>query len=1474
MRDGDLFAKQFGGSTGDDPDFFKLSVYGIGEDGEALGVEVDFYLADYRFNDNSQDYILDTWELLDLSTLADARSLHFNLSSSDVGDFGMNTPAYFAIDSLFFQTPPSSNPILDAGEDADDGAPDTFVVDVDGPDLIVTANGMEVLRQPLADITSLTLNGSNDDDSFTIDQNNDLIDIPITINGGSHITGDTLTIDGGTFDALTLNHDDLTNGSLQLDSAIVAFHGIEPLEVLGSNIASLVVNLTDSVDVTHFSITNTSLNIDNSSNSHGNDTLNLDGVTSITINAGADADTITFQDIATSEYTGTWNIDGGTGTDRYEILATATVELSTDFLLAEGEQLHVDGELHLPAMGTLTLSDLSMLSGRGRLRGNVVAAGNGKVSPGEQSGQLTIDGNFNLSGGDVAIVLGGTTAGTEYDQIVVTAAATEINLDGATLSRGLEFAPLSGDVFTILDNQSSQPITGTFNDLPEGTEFELQNPVQQITRTVRISYIGGDGNDVTLTILEPMGPPAETDVVLAGGQLTITDVNGGDSDDTLSFSIVDDNLRVTDPANTLHGTGTGVVRIDEHTMEVPLANITAGIVIDTQAGTDQVIFATAFDLADNSLAVTTDEFVLDDSLTTSGPVNLQANVTVNQPVAVSASALVFGNSVSGNGPTAVTLITDALEIGGIFTNVIPTVQPLSPGTSIGLGGATGVLNLTDAEIAHLGSLGVTIGDNINTTTITLDTVTVAGVSEVTLIGAEIIGSDGVDLTTSGDVQLIGNLVPDGEFSVDAASVSFDESASGITVDISNTGTPTVDYDQLQFLGNNRLVNWNDVSLTIQFAPSYIPTDGDEFTIVDLADTASSSVGHLNGLAEGDSIVFDGFETRISYGGGDGNDVTLTVHILNQPPIITAPMVQNIDEDASLVFSNFNNNRIALSDPDATSNEVGLTLAVTNGSLSWGELSGLTIEVTDTIENLNRQLDGLVFRPDADYFGSAVLTISVDDLGHTGGGGSQTAMTTIDLIIAPVNDSPINTVPSSQTVNFLSDLVFSNATSNSISVSDPDIGTGNEPVEVTLSVNGGTLTLSTTNGLTLTTGDGIADSTLRFRGSLAHVNTALDGLTYRSNADFFGEDILTFTTNDLAHIGNQPLTDTDSISIAVAEPIIDSPLSQFEETPISTSLINGDFTNIVSGNFDDNSPNLDLLDDLFLWNPTTGANRLVLGDGSTRDNVIDPTFVNGNDFFEVIAANLDDSGLDDLLFWNPTTGQNRLAHLKNDDQLTVNIELDVIDRTFVNGNDFTTIVAGDLNAAGPDDLFFWHPMTGANRLIHLSAAAAGVDTDVVRVENDVIPRQIINRNDFQQIGIGEFVAGGVAELMFLSLKTGANRLVELTIITPGQDTRFKQVTTNAVSPPLLNSNIYTRTTFGDFDNNGFSDVFVWNPVTGENRLLLTGETTVVVDQPISPSVINGDMFNTATPRSSVTDLGFETTGLFFWDSITGQNRLLM
>lgn len=104
MLDGDAFAKKFGGASGNDADWFLLTMTGKDNAGNVTGT-LEFYLGDFRFVDNSRDYIVHTWQFVDLTSLGPVKSLEFSLSSSDVGVWGMNTPAYFAIDTIVIGLP-------------------------------------------------------------------------------------------------------------------------------------------------------------------------------------------------------------------------------------------------------------------------------------------------------------------------------------------------------------------------------------------------------------------------------------------------------------------------------------------------------------------------------------------------------------------------------------------------------------------------------------------------------------------------------------------------------------------------------------------------------------------------------------------------------------------------------------------------------------------------------------------------------------------------------------------------------------------------------------------------------------------------------------------------------------------------------------------------------------------------------------------------------------------------------------------------------------------------------------------------------------------------------------------------------------------------------------------------------------------------------------------------------------------------
>ena len=99
MKDGDTFAKKFGGTTGTDADWCKIRIWGIKDNGKSTDT-VDFYLADFRSQDNAKDYIVNDWRWVDLSSLGAVKSVQFSMASSDVGAWGMNTPSYFCLDNL------------------------------------------------------------------------------------------------------------------------------------------------------------------------------------------------------------------------------------------------------------------------------------------------------------------------------------------------------------------------------------------------------------------------------------------------------------------------------------------------------------------------------------------------------------------------------------------------------------------------------------------------------------------------------------------------------------------------------------------------------------------------------------------------------------------------------------------------------------------------------------------------------------------------------------------------------------------------------------------------------------------------------------------------------------------------------------------------------------------------------------------------------------------------------------------------------------------------------------------------------------------------------------------------------------------------------------------------------------------------------------------------------------------------------
>ena len=145
------------------------------------------------------------------------------------------------------------------------------------------------------------------------------------------------------------------------------------------------------------------------------------------------------------------------------------------------------------------------LKGTGSI-GNLTGTGTGIIAPGNSPGLVTTT-NLSLSSGNTLQIeinnVSPPVAGTDYDQIVVSSGGT-VALGSATLSLSTTFTGSVGTVFTIIDNQGSSSISTTFNGLAEGAIITANG------KDYQISYVGGTGNDITLTVVAPTPTPTPT----------------------------------------------------------------------------------------------------------------------------------------------------------------------------------------------------------------------------------------------------------------------------------------------------------------------------------------------------------------------------------------------------------------------------------------------------------------------------------------------------------------------------------------------------------------------------------------------------------------------------------------------------------------------------------------------------------------------------------------------------------------------------------------------------------------------------------------------------------------------------------------------------------------------------------------------------------------------------------------------------
>lgn len=165
--------------------------------------------------------------------------------------------------------------------------------------------------------------------------------------------------------------------------------------------------------------------------------------------------------------------------------------------------------------GSIRLLDVRKTDGKNMiLEGATEAvAGNSTLAGGlvdATKGVFTFGGNSATS--NATFNLDGIIPVTQFSQVRATSVSIAQSGLGITLKDGYR-PPLNGS-FLLVDNRGTQPVNGTFENLPEGSLL----PVGKYT--FKVSYVGGDGNDIVLTnVREPSGPKVAEPFSLDAGSI-------------------------------------------------------------------------------------------------------------------------------------------------------------------------------------------------------------------------------------------------------------------------------------------------------------------------------------------------------------------------------------------------------------------------------------------------------------------------------------------------------------------------------------------------------------------------------------------------------------------------------------------------------------------------------------------------------------------------------------------------------------------------------------------------------------------------------------------------------------------------------------------------------------------------------------------------------------------------------------------
>jgi len=321
-------------------------------------------------------------------------------------------------------------------------------------------------------------------------------------------------------------------------------------------------------------------------------------------------------------------------------------------------------------------------------------------------------------------------------------------------------------------------------------------------------------------------------------------------------------------------------------------------------------------------------------------------------------------------------------------------------------------------------------------------------------------------------------------------------------------------------------------------------------------TLTANENAIHAITSNATEVFS-YTVTDAAGNSSTSTVTFTFTPVNTAPVNAVPGAQTTAEDTAKVITG-----LGVTDVDAGSSNITVTLSVAHGTLSLSTGTGVTlgtngtssVTLTGKVSDINTLLgkaNAVTYTPTANYNGSDTLTMTTNDGGNIGTGGALTDTDTVNFTVSAVNDAPTltaTTVTGAATSSNTPVSLFSSATANAgpsegdnfkaLSLTVGGLADGaNEKLTIdgtTFSLTAGTSGFTSTNGWNYSVSVSGTTATVTLTNATGQtttaVNTLVNGMQYSDAAAAMTSGTRTVTLTSLQDTGGTANGGVDTASL--------------------------------------------------------------------------------------------------------------------------------------------------------------------------------------------------------------------------------------------------------------------------------------------------------------------------------------------------------